>query len=232
VQSFNAPTASGRFCGWLSGLVNLPPSAIKDAEGVGSCLQHFHVIECQPKALEFALANPEDGMFQNENAQRFLLSKGDAFYVPPGNMYRLENHSTSEACILSYVIIRPFLNTTVETIPFGCLHRLTKEYESLQKDEKDLLSNPRVYVLPLKTNFRVWHYAFHGPPATPYVGGLYWGKLIFPPNYPLDPPSLIMLTPNGRFTVKKGICSEEFRNGTVYCMTSSFYVHHLLRDMC
>ena len=110
VQSFNAPSMSGRICGWLTGLVNLPPLAIKDAEGVGSCLQHFHVIECQPKSLEFALANPEDGdgMFQHENAQRFLLSKGDAFYVPPGNVYRLENHSGSVECLLSYTIFRPF----------------------------------------------------------------------------------------------------------------------------
>ena len=114
VQSFNAPTASGRICGWLSGLVNLPPSAIKDAEGVGSCLLHFHVIECQPKALEFALASPKDGngMFQNANAQRFLLSKGDAFYVSPGNVYRLENHSDSDTCILSYMILCPMPKCT------------------------------------------------------------------------------------------------------------------------
>jgi centromere protein C len=107
---------SGRIGPWLSGLVELLPLAIKDAEGVGSCLQHFHVMECQPKALEFALADPEDddGKFQNENAQRFLLSKGDAFYVPPGNVYRLENHSESERCLLGYTIIRPYPEAELE----------------------------------------------------------------------------------------------------------------------
>jgi hypothetical protein len=51
VQSFNVPTMSGPTSGWLSGFLKLRPLAIKDAEGVGSRLQHFHVIKCQPKAL-------------------------------------------------------------------------------------------------------------------------------------------------------------------------------------
>ena len=36
-----------------------------------------------------------------------LLKKGDSFYVPPGNIYRLENHSTAKSCMLFWTIIKP-----------------------------------------------------------------------------------------------------------------------------
>ena len=37
-------------------------------------------------------------------------------------------------------------------------------------------------------------------------GGVYHGKLKFPPEYPLKPPSIIMITPNGRFKTMRRIC--------------------------
>ena len=42
-----------------------------------------------------------------ETAQRFLLSPGDMFCVPAGNMYRIENHSKTHECKLFWTIIRP-----------------------------------------------------------------------------------------------------------------------------
>lgn len=38
-----------------------------------------------------------------------------------------------------------------------------------------------------------------GPPDSPYAGGYYHGVLTFPRDYPFRPPSIRMLTPNGRF---------------------------------
>ena len=38
-----------------------------------------------------------------------------------------------------------------------------------------------------------------GSPDTEYDGGLYHGKIMFPPKFPYAPPSITMLTPNGRF---------------------------------
>ena len=32
-----------------------------------------------------------------------------------------------------------------------------------------------------------------------YKGGYYWGKLVFPQDYPYKPPSILMITPSGRF---------------------------------
>ena len=71
----------------------MPPQAIKDAEGVGECAQVFFISECQNGALELGIADPKEPEWQDETAQRQLLNKGDSFFVPPGNIYRLENHS-------------------------------------------------------------------------------------------------------------------------------------------
>ena len=38
---------------------------------------------------------------------RFLLSPGDQFFVAPGNVYRLQNHSETVACELFWTIIKP-----------------------------------------------------------------------------------------------------------------------------
>ena len=37
-------------------------------------------------------------------------------------------------------------------------------------------------------------------------GGVYHGKLIFPASYPFKPPSILMLTPSGRFAVNTRLC--------------------------
>ena len=46
--------------GWISGFVELPPGAIKDAEGVGECAQVFFITDCQDDALEIGVADPSD----------------------------------------------------------------------------------------------------------------------------------------------------------------------------
>lgn len=45
-----------------------------------------------------------------------------------------------------------------------------------------------------------------GTPDTDYEGGWYWGKITFPGQYPYKPPSLILLTPNGRFATNTQLC--------------------------
>lgn len=40
-------------------------------------------------------------------------------------------------------------------------------------------------------------YVLEGQDGTPYEGGYYHGKIIFPPQYPFKPPSILMLTPSG-----------------------------------
>jgi ubiquitin-conjugating enzyme E2 J2 len=45
-----------------------------------------------------------------------------------------------------------------------------------------------------------------GPSDSPYYNGEYHGRIIFPPEYPFKPPSIQMITPNGRFKTNTRIC--------------------------
>ncbi|KAG7212644.1 hypothetical protein KM043_012927 [Ampulex compressa] len=79
--------------------------------------------------------------------------------------------------------------------------RLKQDYLRLKKD-------PVPYVLaePVPSNILEWHYVIKGPEKTPYEGGFYHGKLIFPGEFPFQPPSIYMTTPNGRFKVNTRLC--------------------------
>ncbi|XP_066583247.1 ubiquitin-conjugating enzyme E2 J2-like [Prorops nasuta] len=79
--------------------------------------------------------------------------------------------------------------------------RLKQDYLRLKKD-------PVPYVLaePTPSNILEWHYVVKGPEKTPYEGGFYHGKLVFPGEFPFQPPSIYMITPNGRFKVNTRLC--------------------------
>ncbi|KAL7462770.1 hypothetical protein ACHAXS_003269 [Conticribra weissflogii] len=91
--------------------------------------------------------------------------------------------------------------------------RLTRELHALTKNP---LTSPRITATPHESNILEWHYVLEGPspcpsspthdPSSPYTGGIYHGKLIFPREYPYKPPSVIMLTPNGRFKTNRRLC--------------------------
>lgn len=84
-----------------------------------------------------------------------------------------------------------------------CVRRLTKELRALQKDP---MKSPKITVCPCEENILEMHYVIEGSPDTPYAGGIYHGKLIFPKDYPLKPPSVMMLTPSGRFQPNRRLC--------------------------
>lgn len=81
------------------------------------------------------------------------------------------------------------------------LKRLVREYRNLQKDPI-----PFITAKPLENNLFKWHYAIEGPPDSPYEGGVYFGTLTFPKEYPFKPPNIQMITPSGRFAPQKDIC--------------------------
>ncbi|XP_010121218.1 PREDICTED: ubiquitin-conjugating enzyme E2 J1 [Chlamydotis macqueenii] len=59
---------------------------------------------------------------------------------------------------------------------------------------------------PLEDNLFEWHFTVRGPPDSDFDGGIYHGRIVLPPEYPMKPPSIILLTANGRFEVGKKIC--------------------------
>ena len=80
--------------------------------------------------------------------------------------------------------------------------RLNKEFTLLKQ------SNPtQFWACPSDRDTLVWYYVIHNlPPESPYSGGQYFGKLVFPREYPLKPPSIYMITPSGRFEVNTRLC--------------------------
>ncbi|XP_055853303.1 ubiquitin-conjugating enzyme E2 J2-like [Episyrphus balteatus] len=81
------------------------------------------------------------------------------------------------------------------------ISRMKKDYLRLQKDPI-----PYITAEPLPTNLLEWHYVVKGPENSPYQGGYYHGTILFPNEFPFKPPSIYILTPNGRFKTKKPLC--------------------------
>ena len=43
-------------------------------------------------------------------------------------------------------------------------------------------------------NLFEWHFTIRGPGDSEFDGGVYHGRIILPPEYPMKPPSIILLT--------------------------------------
>lgn len=84
----------------------------------------------------------------------------------------------------------------------GALTRLRRECSHIQSEKI-----PHVVARPTEKNMLIWYYVLHDLPLeSPYAGGVYWGKLVFPKEYPLKPPAIYMMTPSGRFDTNTRLC--------------------------
>ncbi len=78
--------------------------------------------------------------------------------------------------------------------------RLQQEIVFLKREPID-----SVMIKP-SDNILEWYFIIQGSKETPYEGGFYAGKIIFPAEYPMRAPDFIMLSLSGRFEVGKKIC--------------------------
>ena len=78
----------------------------------------------------------------------------------------------------------------------------------IMSDLKELNTDPsdQYWAEPREDDFFDWHFVLRGPPGTAFEGGLYHGRILLPPDYPLKPPNIMFLTQNGRFQIRKKIC--------------------------
>lgn len=53
---------------------------------------------------------------------------------------------------------------------------------------------PMYYAQPLEDNLFEWHFTILAPQGTDFEGGCYHGRILLPTEYPMKPPSIIMLT--------------------------------------
>ncbi|KAF1918548.1 ubiquitin-conjugating enzyme/RWD-like protein [Ampelomyces quisqualis] len=76
-----------------------------------------------------------------------------------------------------------------------------------EASELSVSPSPDYHAEPQDDNLFEWHFTIRGPPApSAYAGGIYHGRIILPPQYPLRPPAFRFLTPTGRFEVNREIC--------------------------
>ncbi|XP_028409977.1 ubiquitin-conjugating enzyme E2 J1-like [Dendronephthya gigantea] len=77
----------------------------------------------------------------------------------------------------------------------------------LMREARELCeATSQYYAQPLEDNLFEWHFTVQGPIDSEFEKGRYHGRIILPPEYPMKPPSIMLLTPNGRFELNKKIC--------------------------
>ncbi|KAF7456751.1 ubiquitin-conjugating enzyme subfamily protein [Cryptosporidium felis] len=83
-----------------------------------------------------------------------------------------------------------------------CLSRILREYREIQREPSSYWC---AFPINMDEPFE-WHFTIRGPSGTEFEGGMYHGRIVLPHSYPFSPPSLMMLTGNGRFEVGKKVC--------------------------
>ncbi|KAI0818863.1 ubiquitin-conjugating enzyme/RWD-like protein [Irpex lacteus] len=78
----------------------------------------------------------------------------------------------------------------------------------IMQEARELANDPCTdySAAPLEDDIFEWHCTIRGPPDTEFEGGLYHFRILLPSEYPFRPPSIMMLTPNGRFELNTKIC--------------------------
>ncbi|KAG9043153.1 hypothetical protein FS837_009952 [Tulasnella sp. UAMH 9824] len=83
----------------------------------------------------------------------------------------------------------------------SAVKRIMSEARELRADDSTEYSAG-----PLEEDIFEWHCTIRGPADTEFEGGLYHCRISLPPEYPFKAPSIMVLTPNGRFELNKKIC--------------------------
>ncbi|KAG8929679.1 hypothetical protein FRC01_003949 [Tulasnella sp. 417] len=83
----------------------------------------------------------------------------------------------------------------------SAVKRIMSEARELREDDSTEYSAG-----PLEEDIFEWHCTIRGPSDTEFEGGLYHCRISLPPEYPFKAPSIMVLTPNGRFELNKKIC--------------------------
>jgi ubiquitin-protein ligase len=82
-----------------------------------------------------------------------------------------------------------------------CQKRVAKEFLDLTNEPL-----PNVKVAFEKSDNLNWYLLIHSLNDECFTGGEYIVNIKLPPRYPFEAPDFFILTPNGRFDVKKKLC--------------------------
>eukprot|EP00049_Salpingoeca_infusionum_P012205 m.221070 g.221070 ORF g.221070 m.221070 type:complete len:284 (-) comp15124_c2_seq5:1329-2180(-) len=83
----------------------------------------------------------------------------------------------------------------------------TPAVKRLMREARELAKPTHMYhAAPTDGDLFEWHFTIRGASGTDFEGGVYHGTISLPPEYPMKPPSIKLLTPNGRFRINTKIC--------------------------
>jgi ubiquitin-protein ligase len=96
---------------------------------------------------------------------------------------------------------QPASSSSEQVASVTTIRRITRELAEIQ-------AKPSAHwkIQVIGDNILEYHFTIRGPPASDFEGGLYHGRLLLPINYPFAPPSIMLLSPSGRFEIDKKIC--------------------------
>merc|ERR1719281_1012079 len=93
--------------------------------------------------------------------------------------------------------------------PKGAYNPRHPSVKRILREGRELAQNADLAIFaasPLEDNLFEWLFAVSGPPGTEFAGGVYLGRILLPPEYPMRPPAFAFLTPNGRFETGVRVC--------------------------
>lgn len=100
-----------------------------------------------------------------------------------------------------------------------------------QKDFAALQQSTDIKVALIDDNMDQWLFLFDGPIQTPFEGGQYMGKLKLDDDWPIKPPVISVLTPNGRFVAGNAICINGLSHYHNESYSSTTTVEMIIRAM-
>ncbi|KAF9448337.1 UBC-like protein [Macrolepiota fuliginosa MF-IS2] len=88
------------------------------------------------------------------------------------------------------------------------LNKNNSAVKRIMQEARELANDPSTdyTASPLEDDIFEWHCTLRGSPGTEFEGGLYHFRILLPAEYPFRPPSIMMLTPSGRFELNTKIC--------------------------
>ncbi|KZP20826.1 UBC-like protein [Athelia psychrophila] len=90
----------------------------------------------------------------------------------------------------------------------AALNKNNSAVKRIMQEARELANDPCTDYsgAPLEDDIFEWHCTLRGPADTEFEGGLYHFRILLPAEYPFRPPSIMILTPNGRFELNTKIC--------------------------
>lgn len=99
------------------------------------------------------------------------------------------------------------LSNSAEQTPTTLYNTRSTSVKRLMREAVEMKNPTELYYCqPIEDNLFEWHFTIRGPISTEFEQGIYHGRILFPVEYPMKPPSIILLTESGRFKTNEKIC--------------------------